>query len=391
MRVPFRLALAATTVLCLSGPAIALDGNAFLAQINKNFAAKGLALSAESVSVNGSDVTMTGVTFKPPGVDAKPIKLGDVSFAGVEEDQEQNYTADKVTFPDLNVTEDGATMTARDLSMSGLFVAANPDDMSLDNLAPVENIHSGPVVVRKDGKDIFSIEGMDLNSTVREDDSGIDSDWVVNAMKIDLPETPDPKARETIEKLGMQTIEGMIALKSSWEKEKGSIRMDALSMDLKNIGKLDVSLGISGFTIDLLKQINAVSKDMADPAKKDASGLQIMGLMQQLTFDSARIRFEDASITRRTLEFAGSQQGVSGDQLAQSLKAMTPLMVGQLNLPDLQASITAAATAFLDDPKSLTVTAAPSAPVALPVIMGAAMGAPNSLPTVLGVKVSAND
>lgn len=390
-RVPFRLALAATTVLGLSGPVFALDGNAFLAQINKTFAASGATFSADTVSVQGADITMTGATFKPPGVDAKPIRMNQLSFTGVEEDEEQNYTADKVTFPDVNLTEGMSTLTARDLSLSGVFLAANPDDVTLDSLAPIENFHSGPIVVTKDGKEVFSIGGMDINSTVRDDESGIDSDLLVNNMKIDLPDSPDPKAKEAIEKLGIQTIEGTITGKSFWETDKGTTKIDTLSLDFKNVGKLDISLGFSGLTIDLLKQVKVMGAQMNDPAKKDAAGLQMMGFLQQLTFDSARVRFEDASITRRALDYAGSQQGVSGDQLAQSLKAMAPLMIGQLNLPDLQASVTAAATTFLDDPKSLTVTAAPSAPVAFPVIMGAAMGAPKTLPTVLGVKVSAND
>lgn len=124
---------------------------------------------------------------------------------------------------------------------------------------------------------------------------------------------------------------------------------------------------------------------------QQALGLSMLGLMQQLSFESAQIRFDDASITKRALDYAGSQQNISGQQMADSLKAMTPIMLAQLNIPELQNAISAAVSTFLDNPKNLTLAAAPAKPVPFPMIMGAAMGAPNTLPQVLGVKVTAND
>ena len=69
---------------------------------------------------------------------------------------------------------------------------------------------------------------------------------------------------------------------------------------------------------------------------------------------------------------------------------MVPIMMAQLNVPDLQNQVSAAVTKFLDDPKSIEIKAAPASPVAAPMIMGAAMGAPQTLPQVLGVSVNAN-
>jgi len=120
-------------------------------------------------------------------------------------------------------------------------------------------------------------------------------------------------------------------------------------------------------------------------------GLSMMGLIQQLTFNSASVRFDDATITKRVLDYIGSQQGVSGDQLAQSLKGMVPLMMAQLNVPELQNQVSSAVNTYLDAPKSLTIAAEPANPVPFPMIIGAAMGAPNTVPGVLGVKVTAND
>ena len=116
-----------------------------------------------------------------------------------------------------------------------------------------------------------------------------------------------------------------------------------------------------------------------------------MGLVQQLTFNNASISFDDASITKKLLEYAGSEQGVTGEQMAQSLKGLVPIMIAQLNMPDLQNQIAAAVNTYLDDPKSLKISAEPKEPVPFPMIMGAAMGAPQTIPQVLGVTVTAND
>ena len=387
-RLPLRLALAGTTILGFAGSAFAFEGADLLAKINKNYEASGAVVTAENIAVDGGDVTMTGVTYKP-SADAKPVKIGDVNLSGVEEDDAGNYTIDEVKFPDVDSTQDKTTVKASGLTLSGVFIPATPGDKSLDSLAPFESANSGPITISEDGKEVASLGSMEATATVREDESGVDYSWDVHGLKMDLTNAPDPKTKDAIEKLNLQQVEGDVSLKSSWDQAKGTSTLENFTLDLKDVGKLNIAMSISGLTLDLIKQLEEASK--AAGANKDAAGLQFMGLMQQLTFDSAQIRFDDASITKRALDYAGQQQGVTGEQLAQSLKAMAPLMMAQLNLPDLQNAVSAALTAFLDNPKSLTISAKPAAPVAFPIIMGAAMGAPNTLPQMLGATVTAND
>lgn len=394
-KVHLRLALASATFLGLAGSAFALDGADFLAKINKNYEESGVSIAAASVDVDGSDVSMTGVTYKPPGADAKPVAVGDIEFTGVEEDDDGNYNIEEIQFPDMDVKDDKSQFTATDLTLSGVFISATPGEKSVDSLAPFESAQSGPITVSENGKQVMSLESMEAKVAVRDDESGIDYEWATTGLKADLTDTPDPKAKEAIEKLGLQTIEGNISMKASWQLEKGTSSIEAFTLDFKDIGKLNIALSVSGLTLDLIKKVEEASKQMNDSANKEAAsqaaGLQFMGLIQQLTFDSAEIRFDDASITKRALDYAGQQQGVSGEQLAQSLKAMVPLMVGQLNMPDLQNALSTAAATYLDSPKNITVSAKPAAPVAFPMIMGAAMGAPNTIPQVLGVTVTANN
>ena len=111
--------------------------------------------------------------------------------------------------------------------------------------------------------------------------------------------------------------------------------------------------------------------------------------MQQLTINNMSVRFDDDSLTNKVLEFIGKQQGVSAKDLANQVKALVPFATGQLNNPELAAQVSAAVNTYLDDPKSLEIEAAPSAPVPFSAIMGGAMTNPMSLTQTLGLKVTA--
>ena len=102
-------------------------------------------------------------------------------------------------------------------------------------------------------------------------------------------------------------------------------------------------------------------------------------------------RFEDAGITKRGLDFAGKSNGADGAQMAQMVKGMVPILLAQAKLGAIQNEISAAVNTYIDDPKALTIAAAPANPVAFPMIMGAAMGAPETIPGLIGLKVTAND
>jgi hypothetical protein len=166
------------------------------------------------------------------------------------------------------------------------------------------------------------------------------------------------------------------------------------AFDFDNIGRLDINLSLSGYTLQFIKSLQEAMKAAeANPDKaagQQALGMAMMGLMQQLTYNGASIRFDDAGITSKVLDYAGKQQGVDGKQFAQSVKGMLPMMLAQMNMPELQNQIVEAANAYLDDPKSIQVSAEPAQPLPFPQIMGAAMGNPADVVKTLNVQVTAN-
>jgi hypothetical protein len=388
-----RLLLAGTACLILSSPALALDGNDLLAKFNAAAKQQGITLGARSIDVQGSTVTLADATLKPEGTSGN-FKLGNVTLEGVEE-ADGGYSIDKIAFPNINVTEDKATVTASDLSLSGVSVPAQATGDSLDTILLYEEAHAGPINVSVDGATLFSIGETSIKSTIAEDRGSIEFSGAMDGIKANLSTVTEPKAKEAITELGLTTIDGTIDLGGRWEVASGRIDVSEYSLDFADVGKLDFTFSLSGYTLQFLKSMQETAAAMeANPNKQEAeqaANLAMLGLMQQLTFNSAKIGFTDAGITGRALDFAGKQQGVSGEQMAQMVKGMAPLMLAQLNIPTLQNMISEAVNTYIDNPGTFTISATPEKPVPFPMIMGAAMGAPNTIPQVLGVNVTANE
>ncbi|MDX3973208.1 hypothetical protein [Shinella sp.] len=390
----FRTLLAGAALATLASPAFALDGADLMAKLNATYATSGVTIGYSNAAVDGSTVTLEGTELKAPGAEA-PIKLGTITMEGVEEDGEGGYTIETVAFQDIDVTEADATVTAKDLALNGVSIPGTVVSGTLESLLMYESATAGPVSVSTKGKEVFSMSGMEATITRMDADAGLEFDATLNDLKADLTTVEDPKAKDTLAKLGIQSLEGKVNMSGSWELASGKLAVDEYAFDFKDIGRLNLSLEFSGYTLDFLKNLQeAIKTAEANPNKEEANaamGMAMMGLVQQLTFNSASLSFEDASITKKLLDYAGSEQGVTGDQMAQSLKGLVPIMIAQLNMPDLQNQISAAVNTYLDDPKSLTISAEPKEPVPFPMIMGAAMGAPQTIPQVLGVTITAND
>lgn len=388
-----RRMLAGVALSAFATPAFAIDGSDLVNKLNGANVASGIVVSYSNIVVDGDTVTLEGAKVTPTGGEA--AEIGDVTLEGVEEDGDGGYAVETVRFADFNTTEDGVTVTASDLQIGGLTIPAKVETDTLDSMLMYETASSGPIVVTSKGTEVFSTSGMQANVVRMDNNAGLTFDATLSDIKADLTQVEDAKSKETIEKLGMQSIDGKMTIKGSWELASGKLALDEYSLDFNDVGRLDLSFAISGYTMEFINAMRqAMEASQANPNKDEANaalGMSMMGLLQQLTFNSAAISFADASLTKKVLDVVGAEQGVSGEQMAQSLKGMVPLMIAQLNMPELQNQIAQAVNTYLDDPKSITISAAPASPVPFPMIMGAAMGAPNTIPQVLGVKVTANE
>ena len=390
-----RLLLASAAFAILSGQAFALDGQDLLAKINAAYAAGSGVLKAESIEVNGNDVVLKGTTFTATGPHRKSYMLGNLTLQDVTEEDGGAYHVDRIEFPEINVTEEKNSLNVKDLYLAGVRVPGNTASEGLSSMMVYEEAHSGPITVTTDGKQVFAIKEASGTVTLSEDESSLSFEGSVSGINADLTSLEDATSKDAINALGLQTVNGEVSVSGSWEPASGTIDLEEYAFDFADIGRLSLSFALSGYTLDLVKQLQETARTMqADPQNEQAqqaAGIAMFGLMQQMSFKSAQISFEDAGITQRGLDYAGKQQGSTGEQMAQMVKGLLPILLAQARLGALQNEISEAVNTFIDDPQNITITAEPEKDVPFPMIMGAAMGAPESVPELLGVSVSAND
>ncbi|MCY0146455.1 hypothetical protein OEG84_01645 [Hoeflea sp. G2-23] len=391
-----RTAAATAMVVSLgtfSSVAFALDTDDFATKVAAIGSQGGTKMTFGAIETNGDTIVLKSVRLAPGG--EPPVELGDVSFEGVEEEDDGAYSVELVKFPDVDVTNEGDHLSIVDIEIGGLYVPETMTYDTLDNILFYESMSTGPLKITHKGEEVFSMSGIELEVNRADDDSTVGLTLNGTGLRADIKHIDDPKPRQMLNDLGYETLTGDLALDVNWDVESGTVKLNEYGLTLNDVGKLAVQLEISGYTMEFIQamqQAQAAAAANPDPeAAQQAMGFAMLGMLQQLTFKSASIRFDDASVTEKALAYAGKQQGISGEQMRQAVKGMMPLMLGQLGIPSLQQQISAAANIYLDNPGNLTVSAKPAAPVAVPAIMGAGMGDPRALVDLLNVQVTAND
>lgn len=381
----FAIGLAAHT-----DAAFALELDAFTAKLQAGFAATDVELAFEDATLAGDMITFTDATLTPEG--APPLRFETMTFRGVEEQPEGGYTVEEARVPDVEVEEDDTVVTIRDISVSALEIPAGTGgDDPLANMVFYERARMGETSVVVDDTEVFSLDEMVIDVSRRPDNAGLDTMVRAEGMVADLSTVEDPKVKAALEAFGYERLTGRFALSAGWDTEDGTVDIGDYALEVDDVGKLALALRFSGYTPEFLDALQEMQEQAETGASDEMTGMAMLGLMQQLTFERASVRFDDAGLTVKALNYAGSQQGIDGEQMAAAVKGMLPFFLGQLQNPEFQQEISEAVETFLDDPQSLTIRADPEEPVPFMSIVGAASAAPQTLPDILNVTVSANE
>lgn len=181
--------------------------------------------------------------------------------------------------------------------------------------------------------------------------------------------------------LGYEKVSLDVAFSGTWDDKTGRLDIPSFTIGAADMGTLKLAMTIGGLTPAVVEEMK---KAEADQAKQ-------MELLQQLTVEKASLRWDEASLVTRVIGLQAKAQGVDSKTYAKQIKLMLPAILSMVGNKDFEKKVASAAGAFIEAPKSLTVSAVPKQPLPVAEIMGAAMMAPQSLPSVLGAEVSAND
>ncbi|MER8866113.1 hypothetical protein NKI19_20780 [Mesorhizobium sp. M0751] len=355
-------------------------------------AAQGVDLSWTGVTGDTSSMVLQGVAVKP-AAEKEALKIGDVKLEGVTEANGGYQIATVSTLP-FEHSEDGVTLNLSPFVIHDMTVPAEGATGPLGSLMMYKSAELENMTVKVADKTAFSMDGLAIAITPPADGKALEFSGTTEKFTADLTLVEDPKSKEVINALGYQNISGNLEMEGTWQPTDGRMDLSKYEISVDNAGTLGMTFDLGGYTLDVIKSMQELQKKMAaqpEGADNSAQGMAMLGLLQQLSFNSASIRFDDDSLTKKVLDYAGKQQGMSGKDIANQAKAIVPFGMAQLNNPELTAQVSAAVNKFLDDPQSIEVSAEPPAAVPFALIMAGAMSNPLDLPKTLGVTVTANE
>ena len=358
----------------------------------KTYAAdQGLQIEWDSLDVEGADATLVGARG---GFDGTVVPLGDIMLKGVSRD-DKGYRIESISMNSYYTAdeEDEASFSMRDIAMDKVLL---PDEALRDNYGGFLFYETAKVQearLRLGGVDVFSLSDLHFEMTEPTDGAAMEFTGAAEGFTLDLSLMEAEDQLAIVQALGYEQMEGYLEMAGSWNPQDGRTELSQFDMTVADAGTLGLSFDLGGYTPALIASLRDLQKQIsADPdGDNSAQGLAILGLLQQLSFHGAEIAFADDSLTGKVLEFVAQNQGMKASDVANQAKAVVPFALAQLNNPELTAQASQAVAAFLDDPRSLRITANPAQPVPFALIAATAMSTPAELTKSLSVTVSAND
>ena len=183
----------------------------------------------------------------------------------------------------------------------------------------------------------------------------------------------NPMAQGVATAVGADPVKADGTITLGWDEASQLVSLDE-DFEIDNIGRLQISAAMSGIPRFVFAEPQRIQEALVTAALNNVSA-----------------RFDDEGITNFGMAMVSQQSGMPADQFPAIISQQVGMQVSQLtNNTDLAGEVSGALQAYLSDPQSLEISAAPAAPVPLAQVIGAVMTAPQALPQLLGLSIAAN-
>jgi hypothetical protein len=371
--------------------ALAQDATAVAERLKSVLAGQNLTLAWTSVTGDASEAVLEGTSIQMAG-EGKPFSIGKLTLSGITEEN-RGFKIETITTEPYSLNEGPTKVEVSPLTLGNVTLPASDSTDLLASFLMYETANLDNVSVKIGDKQAFQMTNFAAEVTPPADGNAMEFTGSAEKFTADLTLVEDPQSKAAIEALGYQNISGDFQMEGTWQPTDGRMALSSYDVTVDNAGTLGMTFDLGGYTVEFLKSVQELQKKMAaqpEGTDNSAQGLAMLGLMQQLTFNGATVRFDDDSVTNKVLEYLGKQQNMTGKDIANQAKAIVPFLMMELNNPELATQVTAAVTAYLDAPKSIEIAAKPASPVPFALLAASGMSNPKDLPKTLGLTVTAN-
>lgn len=371
--------------------ALAQDATAVAERLKSVLAGQNLTLAWTSVTGDASEAVLEGTSIQMAG-EGKPFSIGKLTLSGITEEN-RGFKIETITTEPYSLNEGPTKVEVSPLTLGNVTLPASDSTDLLASFLMYETANLDNVSVKIGDKQAFQMTNFAAEVTPPADGNAMEFTGSAEKFTADLTLVEDPQSKAAIEALGYQNISGDFQMEGTWQPTDGRMALSSYDVTVDNAGTLGMTFDLGGYTVEFLKSVQELQKKMAaqpEGTDNSAQGLAMLGLMQQLTFNGATVRFDDDSVTNKVLEYLGKQQNMTAKDIANQAKAIVPFLMMELNNPELATQVTAAVTAYLDAPKSIEIAAKPASPVPFALLAASGMSNPKDLPKTLGLTVTAN-
>ncbi|MCX7305289.1 MAG: hypothetical protein NTV73_13295 [Hyphomicrobiales bacterium] len=393
-----KLALSAILLAIPAGSAFAQDVTAVAERLKALATGQGIALGWSAVSGDASKMVLEGVTVKGAG-ETDATAIGDVTLSGIST-KGGGYVVDTLTTAPFTMAEQGVSVDISPFVVKGLSIPAADAADPMSSFTMYQSASLDSLSVKMGGKTAFALQGVAGSVTPPDGTSAMQFSGAVQKFTTDLSLIEDQSVKSYIDGLGYSQLDGNIKISGSWQPTDGRWSMSQYDIAINDVGTLGMTLDLGGMTPGFVKTVNELSTKMAEApegADTSAQQAQLMGMLQDATFHGASLKFSDDSLTDRAVKLVAMLQGAQPADVVTMAKAAIPFAMMQFQMGELAGTITPAVNAFLDNPKSIEITATPPAPVTFAKISEVSMATPgdsaattNAIWSLLEIKVNAN-
>ena len=154
----------------------------------------------------------------------------------------------------------------------------------------------------------------------------------------------------------------------------------------KDMGSFTFSYSASDIPIAVMAEMQMAQKTGRPPDFN-----MLMPQLMNVSLSGFKMRFEDASITKKVLPLIARMQGMDEATMVANAGTMMQFNLMQLRNQAFTDQVVAAVNTFLKDPKSITLSLAPAAPIKVQEIMTLNPSNPGAAIDLFGASVTAND
>ena len=375
----------------------AQDASAVAERLKALTAQQGLDVTWTGISGDASNMVLEDVSVAVTGEQTR-LPIGNVTLTGVTLSNGR-FVVDTLATPPLSTDRGAMSVAASPLVVRGLELAAS-DTGPLASIAAYESATIDSLTVAMDGRTAFALTGFAASATSPNGGQPMQFAATVERFSTDLTLIKDPSVMDYFEALRYSRIEGSMEARGTWQPADGRWIMSRYDLAMDDIGTFGMTMDLGGLTPELIQTANEASTQIArnESDVMTAEQTAFIGMLSSVTFYGATLKFTDGSLTERAVDLIAKRQRANPADVVATAKAALPFALLQMGMTDLAGALAPPIGAFLDNPESIEIVAAPPEPVTFGRIGEVAMATPSNsaattqaLWSLLGATLTANE